>query len=156
MVIQQAASTLGQQDHVSVPASKRILITQSLPAHKSSRYQDVARRHGLQIDFHSFLQVKAIPVTEFRLFKPKIILATAFIFTSKIAIDHFFAFAKACSIKLSTEVKFFCTTELLANYLQHHVMLRKRKIFFGHGNMEDFLKLLKKHKPGSSDRISPS
>ena len=39
-------------------------------------------------------------------------------------------------------MKYFCTTEIVANYLQKHIVYRKRKIFFGDGKPESILGLI--------------
>lgn len=44
-------------------------------------------------------------------------------------------------------MKYFCTTEAVANYLQKHIVYRKRKIFFGDGKPESIIGLIgAKHK----------
>lgn len=44
-------------------------------------------------------------------------------------------------------MKYFCTTELVAMYLQKHIVYRKRKIFFGDGRPESIVSLVgPKHK----------
>ena len=44
-------------------------------------------------------------------------------------------------------MKYFCTTEAVANYLQKHIVYRKRKIFFGDGTPESVIGLIgPKHK----------
>ena len=44
-------------------------------------------------------------------------------------------------------MKYFCTTEAVANYLQKHIVYRKRKIFFGDGTPESIVGLIgSKHK----------
>ena len=44
-------------------------------------------------------------------------------------------------------MKYFCTSEAVANYLQKHIVYRKRKIFFGDGKPESILGLISaKHK----------
>ena len=44
-------------------------------------------------------------------------------------------------------MKYFCTTEAVANYLQKHIVYRKRKIFFGDGKPESIIGLIgTKHK----------
>ena len=44
-------------------------------------------------------------------------------------------------------MKNFCTTEAVANYLQKHIVYRKRKIFFGDGSPESIIGLIgTKHK----------
>ena len=44
-------------------------------------------------------------------------------------------------------MKYFCTSEAVANYLQKHIVYRKRKIFFGDGRPESIIGLISaKHK----------
>ena len=44
-------------------------------------------------------------------------------------------------------MKYFCTTEAVANYLQKHIVYRKRKIFFGDGKPDSIIGLIgTKHK----------
>jgi uroporphyrinogen-III synthase len=44
-------------------------------------------------------------------------------------------------------MKYFCTTEAVANYLQKHIVYRKRKIFFGNGTPDSVVALIgPKHK----------
>ena len=44
-------------------------------------------------------------------------------------------------------MKYFCTTELVAMYLQKHIVYRKRKIFFGDGTPQSVVTLIgPKHK----------
>ena len=44
-------------------------------------------------------------------------------------------------------MKYFCTSEAVANYLQKHIVYRKRKIFFGDGKPESIIGLINtKHK----------
>ena len=49
--------------------------------------------------------------------------------------------------KVPETMKYFCTTELVALYLQKHVVYRKRKIFFGDGTPQSIVSLIgPKHK----------
>ena len=44
-------------------------------------------------------------------------------------------------------MKYFCTSEAVANYLQKHIVYRKRKIFFGDGKPDSIIGLIgTKHK----------
>lgn len=44
-------------------------------------------------------------------------------------------------------MKYFCTSELVANYLQKHIVFRKRKIFSGDGSIDSIINLIgAKHK----------
>ena len=49
--------------------------------------------------------------------------------------------------KVPETMKYFCTTELVAIYLQKHIVFRKRKIFSGNGTPESVIALISnKHK----------
>ena len=50
-------------------------------------------------------------------------------------------------MKVPETMKYFCTSEAVANYLQKHIVYRKRKIFFGDGKPESIIGLIgTKHK----------
>jgi uroporphyrinogen-III synthase len=50
-------------------------------------------------------------------------------------------------VKIPETMKYFCTTELVAMYLQKHIVYRKRKIFYGTGTPDSVLALIgPKHK----------
>ena len=43
-------------------------------------------------------------------------------------------------------MKYFCSSEATAFYLQKYIVYRKRKIFYGDGSFPDLLEIIKKHK----------
>jgi len=43
-------------------------------------------------------------------------------------------------------MKYFCTSESIAVYLQKYIVYRKRKIFFGQKTLDDLIDVLVKHK----------
>ena len=72
---------------------------------------------------------------------------TAIVFSSRHAIDAFFQLAEELRVKIPETMKYFCTTELVAMYLQKHIVYRKRKIFYGTGTPDSVLALIgPKHK----------
>ena len=127
-------------------AIKTILVSQPKPEGNKSPYFDLAERHGLKIDFRSFIQVEGIDAQEFRSQKVDIKLHTAIILTSKTAVDHFFRIAEELRFEVPDTMKYFCISEAVAYYLQKYVAYRKRKIFFGKQTIEDLVDILKKHK----------
>ena len=127
-------------------AIKTILVSQPKPEGNKSPYFDLAERHGLKIDFRSFIQVEGIDAQEFRSQKVDIKLHTAIILTSKTAVDHFFRIAEELRFEVPDTMKYFCISEAVAYYLQKYVTYRKRKIFFGKQTIEDLVDILKKHK----------
>jgi uroporphyrinogen-III synthase len=72
---------------------------------------------------------------------------TAIVFSARTTIDAFFQLCEELRVKVPETMKYFCTTEAVANYLQKHIVYRKRKIFFGDGTPESILGLIgTKHK----------
>ena len=72
---------------------------------------------------------------------------TAIVFSSRHAIDAYFKLCEEMRFKVPETMKYFCTTELVALYLQKHVVYRKRKIFFGDGTPASVVALIgPKHK----------
>jgi len=128
---------------------KSILISQPKPEGKSP-YLELAERHHLKIDFRPFIQVDPIDSREFRKSKVHIEEFSAVIFNSRHAIDHFFRISEELRVKHSADLKFFCDSEAVALYLQKYTQYRKRKVFFGKGNLQSLLDLLLKHKDKES------
>lgn len=127
-------------------AIKTILVSQPKPEGNKSPYFDLAERHGLKIDFRSFIQVEGIDAQEFRSQKIDVKAHTAIILTSKTAVDHFFRISGELRFEVPDTMKYFCISEAVAYYLQKYVTYRKRKIFFGKQTIEDLVEILKKHK----------
>ncbi len=128
---------------------KSILISQPKPEGKSP-YLDLAERFKIKIDFRPFIQVDAIEGKEFRKSKVHIEEFSAVIFNSRHAIDHFFRMCEELRIKTNPETKFFCDSETVALYLQKYTQYRKRKVFFGKGQLQSLLDLLQKHRDKES------
>ena len=84
---------------------------------------------------------------EFRQQKINIADFTAVIFTAKIAVDSFFRLCEEMRITIPITMKYFCTSETIANYLQKYIVYRKRKIFASNtGRLSDLVPYLAKHK----------
>lgn len=126
---------------------KSILVSQPKPAgNKKSPYQDLAERYDLKVDFRSFIHIEEVDVKEFRQQKVDLSEFTAVIFTSRNAIDHYFRISKESRFTVPDTMKYFCTSEAIALYLQKYVVYRKRKIFFGGRRFPEVVELMKKHK----------
>ncbi len=123
---------------------KSILITQPKP--ERSPYYDLEKKYNLQIDWRPFIHVEGISAKDFRKQRIRIEDFSAIIFTSKNAVDHFFRVCEEMRVKMSPEVKYFCLSEAIANYLQKFIIFRKRKVFAGNKTIEDLAPYLKKHK----------
>ena len=67
-------------------------------------------------------------------------------FTSRHAIDHFFNLCVDLRVTIPETMKYFCTSEAIALYIQKYVQYRKRKVFFGpSGKFADLLPTIIKH-----------
>lgn len=127
---------------------KKILVSQPKPTSEKSPYYDIATKYGVEIEFRPFIKVEGLSSKEFRQAKVSISDFTAVIFTARTAIDHFFRLCEEMRITIPDTMKYFCTTEAIALYLQKYTIYRKRKIFYGtSGKLEDpeLLKYLNKH-----------
>jgi uroporphyrinogen-III synthase len=122
---------------------KNILISQSQT--DKAAYDALEAKYGVKVHFKPFITIKPVSMKAFRTQKINILDYTAIIFTSKHAVDIFFQFCKELKTEMPAEMKYFCVNETTANYIQHHVQMRKRKVFVGKGNNQDLFPLLKKH-----------
>ena len=114
-MIKQGEKTKGSK----APMIKKVLITQPKPEGEKSPYFDLAKKHSIDLQFHPFIIVEAIPSKEFRKQKIEIANYTAVIFTSRNAIDHFFRTCEEMKVNISQDTKYFCITEAVALYLQN-------------------------------------
>ncbi len=125
---------------------KRILISQPEPA-SGSPYSEITSKHEVQVDFQPFFKVEPISAKEFRTQKINILDYTAMVFTAKSMIDAFFKICEELRIVIPESMKYFCTSEAIALYLQKYIVYRKRKIFFGNGTVDSIVGLVgTKHK----------
>lgn len=125
---------------------KKILVSQPKPSSEKSPYFDIAQRHGVDIQFRPFIKVESLSSKEFRQQKINIPDFTAVVFTARTAIDHFFRLCEEMRVTIPDTMKYFCTTESIALYLQKYIVYRKRKIFHGNtGKLDDLLPFLMKH-----------
>ena len=125
---------------------RKILVSQPQPSSEKSPYYDIAARHDVELVFRPFIKVEGLSAREFRQQKVNINDYTAVIFTARTAIDHFFRLCEEMRVTIPDTMKYFCTTESIALYLQKYIVYRKRKIFHGStGKLEDMMPTLQKH-----------
>lgn len=125
---------------------KKILVSQPKPSSEKSPYFDIADKYGVEIVFRPFIKVEGLESKEFRQSKVSIPEFTAVIFTARTAIDHFFRICQETRYTVPDTMRYFCTTESIALYLQKYIVYRKRKVFFGKsGKLDDLLPSLNKH-----------
>ena len=110
---------------------KSILVSQPAPNIESSPYSEIVKKEKVKIDFRSFIEVAGVEAREFRLQKVDISQYTGVIFTSRGAIDHYFRLAEELRFQVPDSMRYICQSEAVANYLQKHIVYRKRKISFG-------------------------
>lgn len=125
---------------------KNILISQQQPQ-MASPYTVIAEKFGVHFDFKPFFKNEPLSSREFRAQRINILDYTAIVFSARTTIDAFFHICEELRVKVPETMKYFCTSEAVANYLQKHIVYRKRKIFFGDGKPESILGLIgPKHK----------
>lgn len=122
---------------------KRILISQPKPQNHSP-YFELEKKYDVVFDFRKFFQIEPVPAREFRKLRIDLSTFTAVIFTSKIAVDHYFRVAEEMRFTVPTTMKYFCINETIAQYLSKYIVYRKRKISFADGSVDDFVNLMSK------------
>ena len=120
---------------------KNILVSQHLPR-VTAPYDSLTEKYGVKIDFKPFFKIEPLTSREFRAQRVNILDFTAIVFSSRHAIDAFFGLAEELRIKIPETMKYFCTTEAVAMYLQKHIVYRKRKIFYGTGTPDSVIALI--------------
>ncbi len=138
---------------------KSILVSQPAP-NESSPYLEIAKKEKIKIDFRPFIHVQGVDAKELRTQKIDLTQYTGIIFTSKNAVDHYFRLAEEMRFAVPDSMRYICQSEAIANYLQKHIVYRKRKISFGEKNFSDLTPLFKKHPSEkyllpSSDILTP-
>ena len=125
---------------------KNILISQQQPQ-TASPYTVIAEKYGVHFDFKPFFKNEPLSSREFRTQCINILDYTAIVFSARTTIDAFFHICEELRVKVPETMKYFCTSEAVANYLQKHIVYRKRKIFFGDGKPDSIIGLIgTKHK----------
>lgn len=122
---------------------KSILVSQPAP-NESSPYLEMAKKEKIRIDFRPFIHVEGVDAKELRAQKIDLAQYTGIIFTSKNAVDHYFRLAEEMRFAVPDSMRYICQSEAIANYLQKHIVYRKRKISFGEKTFADLLPLFKK------------
>lgn len=84
------------------------------------------------------IKIEGLSAKEFRQSKINLSDYTAVIFTARTAVDNFFRLCEECRVQVPDTMRYFCTTEQIALYLQKYIVYRKRKIFYGQtGHLDD-------------------
>ena len=126
---------------------KRILVSQPKPAIiEKSPFYELAQKHKIEVDYHPLIEVKGVTPKEFRSQRVEILAHTAVIFTSRTTIDSFFRICEDARITVPETMKYICSTEAIALYLQKYIVYRKRKISFADGSFTGIVEQIVKHK----------
>ena len=126
---------------------KKLLISQPEPENlEKSPYWNLIHKYKLKLTFYKFFTVEGISVSEFRKNRIHLTEHTAVIFNSKLSVDHYFRMAKELRESIPETMKYFCTTEQIALYLQNYIQYRKRKIFFGNQFFAELVDVMTKHR----------
>lgn len=127
--------------------AKKILISQPQPSDiEKSPYKKLISKYHCDITFYKFFDIVGLTATEFRRSRIHLHEYTAVILNSKNSVDHFFRLAKELREVIPESMKYFCTTEAIALYLQNYIQYRKRKIFFGEQSFADLIEVMERHR----------
>ena len=125
---------------------KSILLSQPKPADVAKTpYEAIIKKYNVNIEFEKFIKLEEVSASDLRQEKVKLNDFTAIILTSRNTIDHFFRIAKEMRYTIPEDLKYFCVSESTAQYLQHYVQYRKRKIF-NEPTFAELVGTMKKHK----------
>jgi uroporphyrinogen-III synthase len=127
-------------------AVKKILVSQQTPS-ALAPYTALETKFGVRIEFRPFFLIEDLSSREFRAQRVNVLDYTAVVFSARHTIDAFFHLCEELRFKIPETMKYFCTTEAVAMYLQKHIVYRKRKIFFGTGTPQSVVDQIgSKHK----------
>ena len=127
---------------------RKILVSQPAPTDPKSPYFEVASSNNVELTFRPFIHVEGVEAKDFRKQRIDFLSFTGVIFTSKVAIDHYFRLASEMRVSIPDTMKYVCISESIAVYLQKYIIYRKRKISFPATGSKatDLVDHLKKHK----------
>ncbi len=125
----------------------KILVAQPAPTIiEKSPFYELSKRLGVNIDYNPLIKVIGVTPKEFRSQRINILDHTAVIFTSRTTIDSFFHICEDARVTVPETMKYICSTESIALYLQKYIVYRKRKISFADGSFQGLIELIVKHK----------
>lgn len=143
---------------------KQILISQPPPAENDkSPFKELTEKFGVKLTFRKFIKIEGVSARDFRKERINLLDYGGIIMTSRNAVDNYFRMAKEMRITIPSTMKYFCSSETTAFYLQNYVQYRKRKIFYPkQQKAEELVEIIIKHKTDKilfpcscSDAIKP-
>ena len=119
-------------------------MSQPKPSNSKSPYYQLMEETGVTIDFKQLFSIKPVASRAFRDQKIDILKHSSVVLSSRTMADHFFSLLKELRIELPEDFRYYCSSETIATYLQKHIVVRKRKVFFpeksgGAPNLPDLL-----------------
>lgn len=108
---------------------ERILVSQPQPTHPDAPYSRLSRSLGVEVRSEQFIRVDGISVNEFR--KQRILLDRfpMLLLNTRTGVDNYFRLAGELRYSVPESMRYFCTSEAIASYLQKYTVYRKRKVF---------------------------
>ena len=126
---------------------KKVLVSQPRPAViEKSPFYELSTKHKVEVDYKPLIRVVGVTLKEFRAQRIEILDHTAVIFTSRTTVDSFFKICEDARITVPETMKYICSTEAIALYLQKYIVYRKRKISFADGTFTGIVEQIVKHK----------
>ena len=125
----------------------KILVSQPRPAVvEKSPFYELSQKYKIEVDYIPLIKVVGVSSKEFRSQRVDILSHTAVIFTARTPLDSFFRICEESRVTVPETMKYICTTEAIALYLQKYIVYRKRKISFADGSFNGLIELIVKHK----------
>ena len=93
-----------------------------------------------------FIHVDGVNLKEFRSQRVDIPSHSAIVFNNRTIIDHFFRIRDQGRIVIPETMKYLCSSEAVALYLQKYIVYRKRRIFFANGIITGLIELILKNR----------
>ncbi|MBQ8863797.1 MAG: uroporphyrinogen-III synthase [Rikenellaceae bacterium] len=106
----------------------------------------MSQKCELAIEYSPLIKVEGVSLKEFRSQRIEVLDHTALIFTSRTTVDSFFKVCEQARITIPETMKYLCSTEAIALYLQKYIVYRKRKISFADGSFTGLMDLIVKNK----------
>lgn len=116
----------------------KILVSQQVPSNFAP-FEAIESKYGASLEFHPFYVTEPLSAKEFRAEKINLPDYSAVVFSSRLVIDAYFRLCDEMRFKVPETMKYFCSTEAVAMYLQKHIVYRKRKIFYGDGSASSLI-----------------
>lgn len=124
-----------------------VLVSQPRPtAIEKSPFYELSQKQHINVDYVPLIAVEGVSLKEFRSQRIEVLEHTALIFTSRTTVDCFFKICEQARITIPETMKYICSTEAIALYLQKYIVYRKRKISFADGTFTGLMDLIVKNK----------